>query len=418
MRSVLLLVALGVLALAQTQTVRYDNHQVWRLHVDPENLLHRDVVRGLHETRVWKIDFWSDHGADIRVPPEISDAVAAFLRRNNVEWDVMIPNIQTLIDQEAAYHEFARSLESAGPYDPFFNDYHNLDDLNAFVVQLVGNHTDIAKIVQVASTYQGRTVNGVVIQGKAPTTAIYIEGGIHAREWVAHASVTFVLYRLLTGYGTDQTITQLVDSIQFHVVPCLNQDGYVYTWTGDRMWRKTMSPNPGSSCFGTDPNRNWDNHWCEQGASRDPCDDAYCGRKAFSEIEVQSIANYVLKVGNIKGFIDFHSYSQLWMQPYGWTAAKPKDYDGQRALGLGAVAAIKKSHGKTYQEGSIYTIIYPASGSSADWAYDQANCTYPYGVELRDTGQYGFLLPANQIVPTGEEVLAAFISMCQYILAH
>ena len=28
---------------------------------------------------------------------------------------------------------------------------------------------------------------------------------------------------------------------------------------------------------------------------------------------------------------------------------------------------------------------------------------YSFSVELRDTGRYGFLLPPDQIIPTGEE---------------
>jgi len=184
------------------------------------------------------------------------------------------------------------------------------------------------------------------------------------------------------------------------------------------MWRKTRSPNPGSSCKGTDPNRNWDNHWCVVGASRDPCSDSYCGRQAFSESETRSVGQYIKGVPRLRGFVDFHSYSQLWMTPYGWTSARPKDYNLQMDVANGAVAAIKAKSGLTYRAGPIYTIIYPASGSSADYGYDNANVTYSYGVELRDTGQYGFLLPASQIIPTGEEIWQAVKFMVNYILSH
>jgi len=247
---------------------------------------------------------------------------------------------------------------------------------------------------------------------------VYLEGGIHSREWVSHTTVLYIMWSLLSQYGQNPNITKLVDTYNFHINPAVNPDGYEYTWTRDRMWRKTRQPNAGSTCVGTDPNRNWDNHWCEQGASRDKCSDSYCGPKAFSEKETKAAADYVKGVGNIKAFIDFHSYSQLWMQPYGWTAAHPANYDNQRKAGLDAVAAIKKSSGLTYQEGSIYTIIYPASGSSADWAYDTAKVPYPYGVELRDTGAHGFILPAVQIVPCAEEILAAVIAMMAYVTAH
>ena len=43
------------------------------------------------------------------------------------------------------------------------------------------------------------------------------------------------------------------------------------------------------------------------------------------------------------------------------------------------------------------------SGSSADYTYEVAGIKYSYGVELRDTGDFGYLLPEDQIIPTSEE---------------
>lgn len=43
-------------------------------------------------------------------------------------------------------------------------------------------------------------------------------------------------------------------------------------------------------------------------------------------------------------------------------------------------------------------------GGSPDWARGVANVTYSYLIELRDRGYYGFLLPEDQILATGEEV--------------
>jgi len=232
------------------------------------------------------------------------------------------------------------------------------------------------------------------------------EGGIHAREWIAHATMCYMISKLVTLYGVDSQVTTMLNTFEFHIVPIVNGDGYVYTWTNDRMWRKTRSPNKGSPCIGTDPNRNWDDHWCEQGASTQPCTDDYCGIKAFSEIEVQSMANYVLSLApqKVLEFIDFHSYGQLFMAPFGWSPLPPADAGVQETLGLGSVAAIKATSGTVFEYGRIYEIIYPASGSSADWGYDNGKVTYSYGIELRDTGEYGFLLPADQIRPSGEEI--------------
>jgi len=342
---------------------------------------------------------------------------------------MMIEDVQKLMDRETQYTAMLAMEEAVGnssrlfgkdgaPVPDFFKNYHKASEIWTFVDGLVAQFPQLAKKVQIGTSYQSQPLYVIVISSNKATKNIYLEGGIHAREWVAHTTVLFLMWNLMSGYGSDASITTLVDNFNFHINPIVNPDGYDWTWTRDRMWRKTRSPNSGSSCIGTDPNRNWDDHWCEQGASRDPCSDSYCGKSAFSEKEVKAVADYCLKVGNVVGFIDFHSYSQLWMQPYGWTSAHPKDYDDQRRAGLDAVAAIKASHGLTYREGSIYTIIYPASGSSADWGYDTAKTKYPYGVELRDTGTYGFLLPATQIIPCGEEILAAIKAWCAYIAAH
>lgn len=59
-----------------------------------------------------------------------------------------------------------------------------------------------------------------------------------------------------------------------------------------------------------------------------------------------------------------------------------------------------------------------SSGSSADWTYGKLNIEYSYGVELRDTGKYGFLLPANQIIPTGRETLDAMITLAKYVKSN
>jgi len=115
-------------------------------------------------------------------------------------------------------------------------------------------------------------------------------------------------------------------------------------------------------------------------------------------------------------FIDYHSYGQLYMAPYGWSPAPPPDADAQQALGQGSCDVIYSVNKMTYQYGRIYIIIYPASGSSADWGYDAPGVKYSYGIELRDTGEYGFLLPADQIVPQGEEIWASLLYIGGYFL--
>jgi len=402
-----------MVAVAVTATsVRYDGHRVYRLDVNASDLFHRKIVAELHESKQWKLDWWDE--VDVRIPPVHEAEVIQYLQEQGIPYHIMIENVQQLIDDE-------RVQRDAADDDDWFASYHDFADINTFVDSLATQYPNLMSVQAIGNSYENRVITAVTVRSNATTGKIGMtyEGGIHAREWIAHATILYILNQLVTNYGKDQTITQLVDAIEWTIIPVVNPDGYDYTWTTDRMWRKTRHPNAGSSCIGVDPNRNWDNHWCQAGASKDPCDDSYCGPSAFSEIEVKTVADFIrVNRTNTQGFIDFHSYSQLWMCPYGWTDKKPTDYTAQMALGNAAAAALKAKHGTTYEVGTIYETVYPASGSSADYLYDSAHVKFPYGVELRDTGTYGFLLPASQIIPSGEETFAAAVAMAQYILAH
>jgi len=328
-----------------------------------------------------------------------------------------------LVDAERAYSRQIREQEiSSAPSDPnpdpFFNDYHTFDEINEWCKNLTLNFPNVFQLEQLNTTYEGRPI--IVIKatnGQFGTKPVlFYEGGIHAREWIGHATMTYILGKL--SNASDPDVRNLLNKYEFHVVPIVNGDGYVYTWTTDRNWRKTRKPNVGSPCIGTDPNRNWDDHWCEEGASRMPCSDSYCGSAAFSEREVLTMASHVSatqKAQGVKLFVDWHAYGQLWMAPWGWSGALPPDGADQQALGTTALKAIKDTTNYTYTYGTIYNIIYPASGSSADWGYDVPNVKYSYGVELRDTGTYGFLLPADQIRPQGEEIWAATVAIANQI---
>lgn len=84
----------------------------------------------------------------------------------------------------------------------------------------------------------------------------------------------------------------------------------------DRLWRKTRQPY--GECYGADPNRNWDFHWNEEGNPADPCSYKYPGPFVWSEPEAKSMSEFLTSIGSdIYGYLDFHSYSQLVLIPYG-----------------------------------------------------------------------------------------------------
>nr|XP_037283988.1 carboxypeptidase A2-like [Rhipicephalus microplus] len=265
-------------------------------------------------------------------------------------------------------------------------------------------------------TQEGRPIKGVILSTGKNRPALWFDGGIHAREWVSPATMLFFLHKMTTGYGSDSTITTLLQTFDFYIFPLINPDGYAYTFTSDRLWRKNRSGGK-RGCRGVDPNRNFDAAFGGAGTSGHPCSDIYRGARAFSEAESRAIRDAILALGSrVKGYVSVHSYSQLVMVPYGHgRATYTKDYADQIAAARAVSRAIQSRSGVYYQVGTISSLLGPAAGSSSDWAYDGAKIKYCIGVELRDKGRYGFLLPNFLIVPTADEALEGFKALAKFI---
>jgi len=216
-------------------------------------------------------------------------------------------------------------------------------------------------------------------------------------------------------YIIDQLTTNatsyksLLDAIDVYVLPVTNPDGYVYTWTTDRMWRKTRS-GPRNTCYGVDPNRNFNFKWMVAGSSNDPCSEEYAGPSPASEIEVQNLQNFWgANNKTIQSVFDIHTYSEDFMYPYGYAeGAYPPDVTKIKALAAQATQAVNSAHGEHFVYGAIIDIVYPASGSTIDYSRAINNIDYSYAMELRPDGNAvnGFVLPEDQILDGASEAWA------------
>ena len=77
----------------------------------------------------------------------------------------------------------------------------------------------------------------------SPKPAIFIEGGIHAREWISPATVTFIIRELVTNpkyikIKISVTICvkikyfsyrDLITKFDWIIMPLVNPDGYAYS---------------------------------------------------------------------------------------------------------------------------------------------------------------------------------------------
>jgi len=248
----------------------------------------------------------------------------------------------------------------------------------------------------------------------------WIDGTIHAREWISPAVVTYMINELLSN---QEDFSDLLDRIDFYFMPMVNPDGYEYSHVTNRMWRRTRQPHdPSGNCVGVDANRNFGYQFGGPGSSPDYCSETYRGPHAYSEPETNALRNFI-EVFAEQGvqwtaFVTTHSYSQLWMTPYGWTFDLPEDYDELKEVGDRSAAAVASLYGTEYEVGSASNILYRSSGSSRDWAYGEGGFKYVYTIELRDKGSYGFILPPDQIIPSGEETWQGILVLARHLLEN
>ncbi len=395
------------LTAAGEDRVRYDHHSVARVEVDS--------MRELRTLLALGGDIWSESigigSIDVMLP---TDRLPV-LERAGLDHEILIPAVQPLLDAELARLQAAGEGGIAG--GGFFDDYRTRTELLDFYDALAAARPDLVTSRVIGTSIEGRPIRAFTICGGDATSApaIYVNTGAHAREWIGPATIAFVADALVNGHGSDPRITALVDGLCWHIVPLANPDGYEYTWSTNRLWRKNRRNN-GDGTFGVDWNRNFSAGWGGPGSSGATNNETYRGTTPFSEPESQATRDDVLAQSNVAIFLDVHSYSQLVLWPYGYQSGEPTGTAGEvhRAIGLGMADAIRSVHGTSFTPQPAYA-LYLASGTSLDWAWDETGA-YGFTYELRDTGQNGFVLPPDQIIPSGEEILESLLWTGEQVL--
>ncbi|XP_065340580.1 carboxypeptidase B-like isoform X2 [Cloeon dipterum] len=403
----------------QEAQLQYKGAQVLRVEAVSE--FQKDVIKKMQDEQV--LDTWLNPAAgrthvDIMVPATALDQVKAELQNVSATFRVMIADVEAAIKDEnpALSESELEELEGRKGHRMTFQNYHRVSDIHGYLDYLAQTFPDLVSVQTIGSSVEGRPLKLIKITGAkaGPKPAFYIDGGIHAREWISPASVTYIIQELVE----NREKYPFADSIDYYIVPVVNPDGYEFTHNGVRLWRKNRKDAQKGRCAGTDLNRNFGYKWGGAGSSRDPCQEIYAGSGPFSEPETQAIRNFVSSLGTtVRGYVTFHSYGQYILYPWGYDKKVPPDYTDLDRIGKKAANKMREVGGASYTVGNSASLLYAASGGADDWAKGGPRVKYTYTIELRDRGRFGFLLPANYILPTGKEALAAIQTISEEIAA-
>ena len=242
-----------------------------------------------------------------------------------------------------------------GAFD--FRSYHHFNVIADFIDCIGRSYPEVAKVIDIGKSTEGRPIKVVKISkpGTQASKSIFIEGGIHAREWISPSSALYIMYLYI---ARNDKFPDIFNHYDVYILPVLNPDGYEYTHTTDRMWRKTRSKH--GRCYGVDPNRNFDYKWGGQGTSGYACSDIYRGRRPFSEPELRALRDFIMpRKDEFILYLAMHSYGQYILYPWGYERKDARNVKELKKLGeIGANAASFK-----YQVGNSAKLLYPAAGN-------------------------------------------------------
>ncbi|MEU7410655.1 M14 family metallopeptidase [Streptomyces sp. NPDC042638] len=277
--------------------------------------------------------------------------------------------------------------------------YHNYAEANAEIDQRLAAYPGIMSKRVIGKSYQGRDIVAIKVSDNVGTDEnepeVLFTAHQHAREHLTVEMALYLLRELGAGYGSDPRITNIVDSREIWIIPDLNPDGGEYDIASGsyRSWRKNRQPNSGSSYVGTDLNRNWNYKWgCCGGSSGSPSSETYRGSAAESAPEVKVVADFVRGrvVGGkqqIKAGIDFHTYSELVLWPFGYTYSDTAT--GMTADDAAAFKAVGQkmaaSNGYTAEQSSD---LYITDGSIDDYLWGTQKI-FDYTFEMYPTSASG-----------------------------
>ncbi|CAL8089451.1 unnamed protein product [Orchesella dallaii] len=380
-----------------------------------QTLEQRDTVQ------LWRIPK-INHTVEMLVGQSRLEDVLEFLRDIEVQADIIHQDISQVLNEERDNYQSASGVPLT------FAKYHDYDDIIDYFMSKTGHNSAVANLTAeiIGKSEQGRDI--YLFRASKETSedyypvaphqreklkpAIWIDAGLHGRDWLAISTSAYILNKIISG-----DFEYILAEYDVYVIPLINPDGYHYTRTTDRFWAKNLGIRAnGRGCAGVNLDRNFAYMYRGElmeiyskgsGVAHNPCSDFYGGSYAHIEPEVTAISRALwARRKSITLYLSLQSYSQIWLLP----REQLDNSHFQKLTRLADVgnSALEDKTGTKYVISSWEDSYAEPPGKCVDWVNQIAGVKYSFGLKLRDDGSSrGYLVPATEIESVGEEVLAA-----------
>ncbi len=355
------------------------------------------------------LDVWSEHPRTGAVPVFTSHDERARLTVAGLPWRTLPVDV---LARARAERERLAAVIPVAHGGGFFDDYRPLADIEAQLDTWAAADPTRVSVFEIGQSLEGASIRAIRISADdTPRPGVLVTAGQHAREWLSISSAMWLADAFIT-HADESPYVELLEQVELVIVPAANPDGYAYTWTDDRYWRKNRRDG-----IGVDTNRNFGVAWGMPGAGAMPTNPDYRGTAPFSEPETAAMRDWITAHPDPRVYVDLHTFDQLVLYPWGHQSAYPPDadrYEAESKQIVEAMTAVDDAHYVGFQAFQFYV----TSGNSIDWAYGEAG-VIAYNIELRPgqeaTQPTGFSPGPDQIPVTGEEVVAAILVLAQAV---
>ncbi|XP_026736475.1 carboxypeptidase B-like [Trichoplusia ni] len=322
------------------------------------------------------VDVWSHampgRPGQVLVPKDKRDQFESALKDFGLTYKVVQEDVRKQLELEDRLLAAAAARSSKNSSRLSFDTIHTYDEVDAYLEELGKTYPDVVTVVVAGNSIEGRPIKYLRISTTdfqdTSKPIVMMQSLLHAREWITLPATLYAIQKLVI----DVTESDLLQEIDWIILPVANPDGYSWTHTNSRFWRKNRATGfmVGDFCAGVDLNRNFDIHW-STASSGSVCSDTFHGRGPFSEPETKAIHDVLAIYGSrVALYLDIHSFGSMILFGYG-NGVLPSNALTINLVGVNmaqAIDRVKWPQNRNYIVGNIAHVLYDASGGASDYA--------------------------------------------------